>query len=161
MAEDTLPPWGDDVEAWLETRDAAEIAAAVERHVLARVAQAVAQERERCARICEQIDADGEGPDCWGWHAKDYAKALRAGSPSPQPPSAWRPISEAPRDGAEVLVTRHPTTTNPPIDVARWSERAEKEGWVPWRRKSWALGYDPTHWMPLPPPPSAGEEKTA
>ena len=26
----------------------------------------------------EQTDEDGEGPDCWGWHAKDYAAAIRA-----------------------------------------------------------------------------------
>ena len=33
---------------------------------------------ERAARMCEQVDADGEGPDCWDWHAKNYAKAIRA-----------------------------------------------------------------------------------
>ena len=37
----------------------------------------IAEERERCARICEQSDDEGEGPDSWGWHAKDYAKAIR------------------------------------------------------------------------------------
>ena len=47
--------------------------------------QAVAAERERCAKICEQADEDGEGPDCWGWHAKDYAKAIRATSPKETP----------------------------------------------------------------------------
>ena len=30
------------------------------------------------AGACEQTDEDGEGPDSWGWHAKDYAKAIRA-----------------------------------------------------------------------------------
>jgi hypothetical protein len=39
-----------------------------------------AAEREACAKVCEQTDEDGEGPDCWGWHAKDYAKAIRARS---------------------------------------------------------------------------------
>jgi len=39
-----------------------------------------AAEREACAKVCEQRDEDGEGPDCWGWHAKDYAKAIRARS---------------------------------------------------------------------------------
>lgn len=37
-------------------------------------------ERERCAKVCEQTDEDGEGPDCWGWHAKDYARAIRSGA---------------------------------------------------------------------------------
>src|SRR5574343_1705997 len=41
------------------------------------IAEAKAEERERCARICEQSDANGEGPDSWGWHSKDYAKAIR------------------------------------------------------------------------------------
>lgn len=44
------------------------------------VREAVAAERESCAKVCEQTDEDGEGPDCWGWHAKDYAKAIRARS---------------------------------------------------------------------------------
>ena len=45
--------------------------------MLAYAAQAAADERERCAKVCEQTDDDGEGPDCWDWHAKDYARAIR------------------------------------------------------------------------------------
>lgn len=41
------------------------------------VLRLIAEERERCARICEQSDDDGEGPDSWGWRSKDYAKAIR------------------------------------------------------------------------------------
>lgn len=26
--------------------------------------------------VCTQRDEEGEGPDCWGWHAKDYAAAI-------------------------------------------------------------------------------------
>ena len=37
-----------------------------------------AKEREACAKVCEQSDDNGEGPDCWGWHSKDYAAAIRA-----------------------------------------------------------------------------------
>ena len=37
-----------------------------------------AAEREACAKVCEQSDEDGEGPDCWGWHVKDFARAIRA-----------------------------------------------------------------------------------
>lgn len=33
---------------------------------------------EEAARLCEQRDEDGEGPDCWDWHAKDYAAAIRS-----------------------------------------------------------------------------------
>lgn len=38
----------------------------------------IAQEREACAKVCEQSDEEGEGPDSWGWHSKDFAKAIRA-----------------------------------------------------------------------------------
>lgn len=40
----------------------------------------VLTEREACAKVCEQADEDGEGPDCWDWHSKDYAAAIRARS---------------------------------------------------------------------------------
>ena len=40
----------------------------------------VTMEREACAKVCEQADEDGEGPDCWDWHSKDYAAAIRARS---------------------------------------------------------------------------------
>jgi hypothetical protein len=33
---------------------------------------------EAAALECMQVDEIGEGPDCWGWHAKDYARAIRA-----------------------------------------------------------------------------------
>lgn len=49
------------------------------RMILKRFAKLVAaKEREACAKLCEQSDDEGEGPDCWGWHSKDYAKAIRA-----------------------------------------------------------------------------------
>ena len=37
-----------------------------------------AAEREACAKVCEQSDEEGEGPDSWDWHSKDYASAIRA-----------------------------------------------------------------------------------
>jgi len=33
---------------------------------------------EEAAGVCEQGDESGSGPDCWDWHAKDYARAIRA-----------------------------------------------------------------------------------
>ena len=33
---------------------------------------------EEAAKVCEQVDKEGSGPDCWDWHSKDYAKAIRA-----------------------------------------------------------------------------------
>jgi hypothetical protein len=37
-----------------------------------------AAEREACAKVCDQLDEDFEGPDTWDWHSKDYAAAIRA-----------------------------------------------------------------------------------
>ena len=37
-----------------------------------------ADEREACAKVCEQTDEEFEGPDQWDWHSKDYAAAIRA-----------------------------------------------------------------------------------
>ena len=42
------------------------------------VRKAEKDEREACAKVCEQADEAGEGPDCWDWHSKDYAAAIRA-----------------------------------------------------------------------------------
>jgi hypothetical protein len=52
----------------------------------AEVAWHAAQEamKERAARACEGYEVGevtpptpGDGPDCWDWHSKDYAKAVR------------------------------------------------------------------------------------
>jgi hypothetical protein len=43
------------------------------------IAMARADEREACAKVCEQKDEEfDEGPDQWDWHSKDYAAAIRA-----------------------------------------------------------------------------------
>jgi hypothetical protein len=52
-----------------------------------RAAWHAAQEamKERAARACEGYEVgeetppkDGDGPDCWDWHSKDYAATVRA-----------------------------------------------------------------------------------
>jgi hypothetical protein len=63
----------------------------------------------------------------------------------PPPPSAWRPIETAPKDGTPILVTN-----------------GKKHAAVYWWPMVW-MGTtnngmkEPTHWMPLPPPPEKGE----
>lgn len=59
----------------------------------------------------------------------------------------WQPIETAPRDGTRVLgyELNDPTDTCP-YAVMRF--RGEY-GWV---NAGWT-GLEPTHWMPLPPPP--------
>lgn len=36
-----------------------------------------AQGLREAREVCEQRDEEGEGPDCWDWHAKDYAAAIK------------------------------------------------------------------------------------
>lgn len=63
----------------------------------------------------------------------------------------WHPIETAPRhtkqmfvvQAFDVLVRGHKYTTDP---YCVWAEKAE---FVRWPHQ-----FDPTHWMPLPPPPS-------
>ena len=45
-------------------------------------AEAFTHAKEACVKICQQIDEDGEGPNQWGWHAKDYAAALQEVRPA-------------------------------------------------------------------------------
>ena len=62
---------------------------------------------------------------------------------------AWRPIETAPRDGTTVLIF------GPHQFKCFYLESCEF-----WKNKLWPVvwmtGYgEPTHWMPLPPPPEA------
>jgi hypothetical protein len=55
----------------------------------------------------------------------------------------WRPIETAPKDGIDILVS-----DGERISVAYY----DRYWWI----TSWTveiLTFDPTHWMPLPPPP--------
>lgn len=72
----------------------------------------------------------------------------RAAPPTAQA-EGWRPISTAPRDGTEVLAD----TSGLGRVVVYWDD--EESQWGA------GLGYldrgAPTHWMPLPPPPTSAE----
>ena len=79
--------------------------------------------------------------------------------PQRKPLTGWQPIETAPRDGTEILMTNG-------VDVSsgQWfseyggtydQEGAPNgdgcdAGWTDW---SGGMQPDPTHWMPLPPPP--------
>ena len=72
----------------------------------------------------------------------------RAAPPTAQA-EGWRPISTAPRDGTEVLAD----TSGLGRVVVYWDNEESQWGT--------GLGYldrgAPTHWMPLPPPPTSAE----
>lgn len=74
--------------------------------------------------------------------------------------SSWQPIETAPTDGTPVLgwnaeygarETRSVTYTpgSPGFEAGR------TDRWWRWSepKNSWLMAWDPTHWMPLPPPP--------
>ena len=79
--------------------------------------------------------------------------------PKLKPLTGWQPIETAPRDGTEILMTNG-------VDVSSGQWLSEyggtydqegapngdgcDAGWTDW---SGGMQPDPTHWMPLPPPP--------
>ena len=73
---------------------------------------------------------------------------MGAATPTAQA-EGWRPISTAPRDGTEVLAD----TSGLGRVVVYWDDEESQWGT--------GLGYldrgAPTHWMPLPPPPTSAE----
>jgi hypothetical protein len=63
----------------------------------------------------------------------------------------WQKIETAPKDGVYVLVAR----AGQWVGEARWTEgggwREPNNDWT----DSWGQELHPTHWMPLPAPPTA------
>ena len=91
--------------------------------------------------------------DGWpGWFVDAEAVVAKASSmisASPQPPSGWKDISTAPKDGTPVIVT-----DGAGVYGAGWWHSGE-EAWLD------CDGCRPTHWMPLPSspqPPESGKE---
>ncbi len=67
--------------------------------------------------------------------------------------AGWRPIETAPRDGTHILVFGPSNSKNKTyMDVCAWPNNWD--GMWPVAYMAYAAG-EPTHWMPLPSPPSA------
>ena len=71
----------------------------------------------------------------------------------------WRPIETAPKDGTHILAYRHPlgirvtNMTNPPT-VVHWFDDGVVSGfYTSVNEVDPEYPFNPTHWMPLPPPP--------
>lgn len=73
--------------------------------------------------------------------------------------SEWQPIETAPKDGTEVLlffVSDVPwQASSKGICIGFWGDDGSN-AWYAFESDSNALG-NPTHWMPLPPPPEGSE----
>jgi hypothetical protein len=69
----------------------------------------------------------------------------------------WLPIESAPKDETDVLLFRvwSLRTSLPPI-VAAWFDNAGGAGWCSHEKPDDFIEGNPTHGMPLPPPPEAG-----
>lgn len=72
----------------------------------------------------------------------------------------WQPIETAPKDGTAILVFP-PSSSAMQASIAKWDEDKYANKPIPyWRRmdalgkKTFSRSLPPTHWMPLPPPPS-------
>ena len=73
--------------------------------------------------------------------------------------SEWQPIETAPKDGAAVLIYQPADTDNDlpaVIQVARYEATLFEPNifrWIEAEGEQYET-YSPTHWMPLPAPPS-------
>lgn len=64
----------------------------------------------------------------------------------------WQDISTAPKDGTHILAFASDEYRQPYYSVAQWApERPEFGSVAGW---FWSFAIRPTHWMPLPPPPT-------
>lgn len=104
--------------------------------------------------ICESegrdwTSLDNSRADCERWFAAGRACAALA-APAPE---GWRPIDTAPKDGTRILLGCFSAPKHRKMEgtvaVAGWSEA----GWGPFN----PLWWPPTHWMPLPTPPTGKE----
>jgi hypothetical protein len=68
----------------------------------------------------------------------------------------WRPIETAPKDGTAILIWPTKREFNQRNDnlisyVVRWNDR--EQGWIEAEGEEYD-SFSPTHWMPLPEPPT-------
>ena len=67
----------------------------------------------------------------------------------------WMPIETAPRDGAEIIAARFSGSRCSWLGAARWDDC--DPDYHAWYCPQDDQDVEPTHWMPLPPPPTGGE----
>jgi hypothetical protein len=116
-------------------------------------------------RIADAVDIDPLGGGITTWHRR-FARAVLAAQPAPVPvPPGWMPIETAPKDGTEILLSNGQTVAeghwlhqeayireHRDLD-GRYIGQDESDGCDEWMDWSGGMLPEPTHWMPLPPPP--------
>lgn len=102
-------------------------------------------DKEFLDRYWEYLNWDTEDPD----FDRLFALARRGAE------MQWRPIETAPKDGRWLMVSAERWEP----ETACWSESVWLTGWYcgGGRSDSYGPSFEPTHWMPLPTPPS-GEQ---
>lgn len=75
----------------------------------------------------------------------------------------WQPIETAPKDGTHILAYRSPlgirvtNITNPPTVVHWFGDSDEPGFYTSVNEREPDYPFHPTHWQPLPDPPTAAE----
>jgi hypothetical protein len=73
---------------------------------------------------------------------------------------SWQPIETAPRDGTRILVYDPSESEGGPVLAAYWSDSVWwQDAWMVWDCRSDGWQVSPTHWMPLPSPPTGPDQR--
>lgn len=115
------------------------------------------------------VEPTPEPETCDSPHSPHFAwlRSRRASTPSPEGQTTWQPIETAPKDGTPVLLWWRDEHDVEWWACGRWRQFGDgSRGWFgesfhSSEVKSWTrlLGECPTHWMPLPSPPTPGGTK--
>jgi hypothetical protein len=62
----------------------------------------------------------------------------------------WQPIETAPKDGTEIIAYRK--VQPPHIEAMSWADYGDTGRWY-WTYDGDSPDVQPTHWIPIPPPP--------
>ena len=80
------------------------------------------------------------------------------------PVMEWQPIETAPKDGTWIMLFS-PCEEFPTSDVTHWIakygyfDNSFEPGWIDQEDALVMKEHEPTHWMPLPPPPADMKEE--
>ena len=90
-------------------------------------------------------------------HDRCLAECVPADLRTSAPPAVWQDIETAPKDGTPVLLLWFDAETGaaPMHRVGFWHSR--EQAWCDTHRVLHNQHSHPTHWMPLPSPPTPGE----